>query len=297
MPYHNRKLRGLRSAKKENITNTLRNRTVILLRTLTAGLTGEKKTMKIISFGGTDPGKKRKNNEDAYLIDDKIGLYVVADGIGGSEGGEVASRIAVDAIAKAIPDLLREMDRSQQSSVVRTTESVNSLLRQVFSIANNEIRQAAEQNPKLSSMGTTLAMVLFMNEFACIAHVGDSRAYLLRSGEIKQLTVDHSLVADQLRAGAITAEQASISPYRHVITRSLGANGEVLPDISQLRVQKGDRFLLCTDGLTEMVNDEDIGRILAEAAPREAVQKLLTVANNAGGVDNITAVVVWVAEM
>lgn len=253
--------------------------------------------MKIISFGGTDAGKKRKNNEDAYLIDDKIGLYAVADGIGGSEGGEVASRIAVDALAEAIPDLLQEKDQPPNPGIGSKTESDGSLLRQAFTIANNKIRYAAGQNPELSSMGTTLAMILLMNEVACIAHVGDSRAYLLRSGEFKQLTADHSFVADQLRAGVMTAEQARISPYRHVITRALGANGEVLPDVSQLRVQKDDRFLLCTDGLTEMVDDEDIGRILAEAAPREAVQELLAVANDAGGVDNITAVVVWVAEM
>jgi len=253
--------------------------------------------MKIISFGGTDPGKKRKNNEDAYLIDDKIGLYVVADGIGGSEGGEVASRIAVDALAEVIPDLLRETDRLQPSGVACKTESENSFLRQAFTIANNEIHYAGENNPELSSMGTTLAMILLKEEFACIAHIGDSRAYLLRSGELKQLTADHSFVAEQLRAGAMTAEQARMSPYRHIITRALGTNDEALPDIAQHRVQKDDRFLLCTDGLTEMVEDEDIARILAYDAPREAVQKLLSIANDRGGVDNITSVVIWVAEM
>ncbi len=257
----------------------------------------KKKSMKIISFGGTDPGKKRRNNEDAYLIDDKIGLYAVADGIGGSEGGEVASRIAVDALAEAIPDLLREKNGHLPSGVACNNESENSLLRQAFTIANNNIRHAGDQNPELSGMGTTLAMILFRDELVCVAHIGDSRAYLLRSGEFSRLTADHSFVADQLRAGVITAEQARMSPYRHIITRALGGNGEVLPDVSQHRVQKDDRFLLCTDGLTEMVDDEDIGRILAEAAPREAVQKLLAVANDRGGVDNITSVVVWVEEM
>ena len=253
--------------------------------------------MKIISSGGTDPGKRRKNNEDAYLIDDKTGLYVVADGIGGSEGGEVASRIAVDTLAETIPNLLQEKDRPRHSGVVCEAESENSLLRQAFTIANNEIRRAAEQTPELSSMGTTVAMILLNDDFACVAHAGDSRAYLLRSGELKQLTADHSFVVEQIRAGVMTLEQAKISPYRHVITRALGANDEVLPEVSQLRVQKGDRFLLCTDGLTEMVSDEDIGRILGRAAPREAVQQLLAAANSAGGVDNITAVVVWVASL
>jgi len=253
--------------------------------------------MKIISFGETDPGKKRRNNEDAYLIDDSIGLYAVADGIGGSEGGEVASRIAVDALADAIPDLLRDKDGPQPTTVSRRTELENSLLRQAFTIANNEIRRAGDQNQELSGMGTTLTMILIRDELAYVAHVGDSRAYLLRSAEFGQLTADHSLVADQLRAGAITAEQARMSPYRHVITRALGGNGEVLPDVSQLWLQQDDRVLLCTDGLTEMVDDEEIGRILTMAPPQEAVQKLLALANDRGGVDNITAVVVWVAEL
>jgi protein phosphatase len=146
-------------------------------------------------------------------------------------------------------------------------------------------------------MGTTLAMLLLREEFACIANVGDSRAYLLRSGEFKQLTDDHSFVADQLRAGIMTPEQARTSPYRHVITRALGAADEVQPDVTQHRVQRDDKFLLCTDGLTEMVEDEDIGRIVADAEPQEAVQQLLAAANERGGVDNITAVVVWITEV
>ncbi len=253
--------------------------------------------MKIISFGKTDPGKKRSNNEDAYLVDDRIGLYAVADGIGGSEGGEVASRIAVNALAQAMPDMLREKDRVGPSGVIRRTELENVLLRQAITTANKEIRDAGKQSPELSGMGTTLVMLLLRDDHACLAHVGDSRAYLLRSGEFKQLTADHSFVADQLRAGVMTAEQAKTSPYRHVITRALGTDSEVQPDVSQLRLQKDDKILLCTDGLTEMVDDDDIGRILADAEPQEAVQKLLDAANDGGGVDNITAVVVWIAEV
>ena len=252
--------------------------------------------MKIISFGGTDPGKRRSNNEDAYLLDDETGLYAVADGIGGSEGGEVASRIAVEALAGAIVNLIREKDHPQPLGSVRKTGSDDSVLRQAVTIANNEIRHAQAERPELAGMGTTLAMLLLREEFACIANVGDSRAYLLRSGEFKQLTDDHSFVADQLRAGIMTPEQARTSPYRHVITRALGAADEVQPDVTQHRVQRDDKFLLCTDGLTEMVEDEDIGRIVADAEPQEAVQQLLAAANERGGVDNITAVVVWITE-
>lgn len=245
--------------------------------------------MKIISFGGTDRGKKRSNNEDAFLTDDTLGLSVVADGIGGSEGGEVASRIAVDAFAKAIKE-------GELSKPLREA-ALENLLRQAIWIANNEIRQAQEQRPELSAMGTTMAALLIREEFACIAHVGDSRVYLFRSGELTPLTGDHSFVAEQLRAGVMTPEQARSSPYRHIITRALGTNNEALPDVALHRVQKDDKFLLCTDGLTEMVEDEDINRILAHAVPREAVQQLLAAANEQGGVDNITAIVVWVAEI
>jgi protein phosphatase len=253
--------------------------------------------MKIISFGGTDPGKRRSNNEDAYLLDDETGLYAVADGIGGSEGGEVASRIAVDALAGAVVNLVREKDQTEPLGLLRKTGLENSVLRQAVTIANNEIRHAQAERPELAGMGTTLAMLLLREEFACIANVGDSRAYLLRSGEFKQLTDDHSFVADQLRAGIMTPEQARTSPYRHVITRALGAADEVQPDVTQHRVQRDDKFLLCTDGLTEMVEDEDIGRIVADAEPQEAVQQLLAAANERGGVDNITAVVVWITEV
>jgi PPM family protein phosphatase len=253
--------------------------------------------MKIISFGGTDQGKRRNNNEDAYLLDDERGLYAVADGIGGSEGGEVASRIAVETFSDAVMNLIRETEQTVPSGTVRTTGSESTLLRQAITIANNEILRAQEQRPELAGMGTTLSAILFRKEVACIAHVGDSRAYRLRSGEFKQLTEDHSFVAEQVRSGIMTPEQARLSPYRHMITRALGTADEVQPDVAQQRVQKNDRFLLCTDGLTEMVEDEDIRRILASAAPREAVQQLLAAANNAGGVDNITAVVVWVSEM
>jgi protein phosphatase len=202
----------------------------------------------------------------------------------------------VEALAQAVVNLIREKEQTAPPGLVRKTGSENSILRQAVTIANNEIRHAQEQRPELTGMGTTLATLLFRKEFACIAHVGDSRAYLLRSGEFKQLTDDHSFVADQLRSGVMTPKQERASPYRYMITRALGAADEVQPDVMQQSVQKNDRFLLCTDGLTEMVDDEDIGRIFAEAAPREAVQKLLAAANDRGGVDNI-AVVAWVTEI
>ena len=247
--------------------------------------------MKIISSGGTDSGKKRSNNEDAFLIDDRIGLYVVADGIGGSEGGEVASRVAVDELAKAVAVLVRDAGDSSYE-----TGSEN-LLQQAVPIANNEILQVQAERPELSAMGTTLTTLLLKDKNAFLAHIGDSRAYLLRSGEFRQLTTDHSLVGEQVRQGVITPEQARTSPYRHVITRALGINEEARTDFAKHPLQRGDCFLLCTDGLTEMVEDAEIAGMLSALPPREAVQKLLAAANDRGGVDNITAVVVVIAEI
>jgi protein phosphatase len=146
-------------------------------------------------------------------------------------------------------------------------------------------------------MWTTLTVLLIRKGRAYIAHVGDSRAYLVRAGTLRQLTDDHSLVAEQVRAGAITAAQARISPYRHIITRALGLDENVRVDTMVQPVQQGDFFLLCTDGLTEMVEDAVIRDIVGGSSPRDAVTRLLAAANEQGGVDNITAVVVGITEM
>jgi len=253
--------------------------------------------MKILSFAGTDPGKKRTNNEDAFLLNDKLYLSAVADGIGGNEGGEVASRIAVETFAEAMPDLLGEANRTPPSGVVSNVDPTSSALRQAITLTNRKIRQEGEQNPALSGMGTTLTALLLRKEQAHIAHIGDSRAYLLRSGEFRQLTMDHSFVAEQVAAGIFTHQQARSSPYRHVITRALGIDGEVQADFTTHTLKQDDRFLLCTDGLTEMLEDAEISRILAASSPRDVVLNLLAAANDRGGVDNITAVVVWVTEL
>jgi serine/threonine protein phosphatase PrpC len=253
--------------------------------------------MEISSFGGTDPGKKRSNNEDAYLLDDKRSLYAVADGIGGNEGGEVASRIAVEILAETMPDLLGDADRTPPSGIDRNADPQFFALRQAVTLANRKIRQARSQDSALSNMGTTLTALFLRRKHAFIANVGDSRAYLLRSGEFRQLTADHSVIAEYQAAGMLTPEEARLSPYRHVITRALGIDDEVRPDFTDHALQQNDRLLLCTDGLTEMVEDTEIRRILSGSSPQDAVQKLLAAANDRGGVDNITVVVVWVREI
>jgi PPM family protein phosphatase len=253
--------------------------------------------MKKTAFGGTDPGKKRANNEDALLLNDKLGLYAVADGIGGNEGGEVASRIAVETLARAVPDLLGEKDRTPPVGRASTDDPSVAALREAATLANRAINQERSQNPVLANMGTTLTALLLRDKQAIIAHIGDSRAYLFRAGKLLQLTNDHSFVAEQVRAGTFTLAQARSSPYRHMITRALGIADEANADLTKHALKKDDLFLLCTDGLTEMVTDTEIGRILATSSPKEAVQKLLAAANEQGGVDNITAVVVWVTEI
>lgn len=248
--------------------------------------------MKQISSGKTDPGKKRPNNEDAFLADDGLGLYAVADGIGGHEGGEVASRMTLEALSEALHNEFARGGGGPSSHNSQDTNQCVSALRDAVILANAAVLRAAEQNPVLAGMGTTVTVVLLRSRTAVLAHVGDSRAYLFRDGTLKQLTEDHSFVAEQVRAGLITQEQAWMSPYRHVITRSVGIHPDVHADLRTFEVKQNDTLLLCTDGLTEMVRDDDIARILASETPPAAAESLIRLANDNGGVDNITAVVV-----
>ncbi len=253
--------------------------------------------MNIIVAGATDPGKIRTNNEDAYLVKDELGLYAVADGIGGHEGGEVASRIAIETVAAELPNLLGDRDRTPPHGLTAETDREIAALRAAVGLANRKIRHERELHPKLADMGTTLTALLAKRGRAFLAHIGDSRAYSFRSGELKQLTSDHSLVAEQMRAGALTPAQARMSPYRHVITRALGIHEEILTDTAVELLQEGDIFLLCTDGLTEMVGDQEIAASLAKSSPQDAVRELVDKANRGGGVDNITVVVIRIAEV
>ena len=253
--------------------------------------------MKLISFGKTDQGKTRTNNEDAFLVNDHLGLYAVADGIGGQEGGEVASRLAVEALS----DMLREQFAGSRSAAAfddspETNQYISSL-RGAVALANTTIRQTAAQDPALTGMGTTMTAVLLRPRTSVFVHVGDSRAYLFHDGTLRQLTDDHSLVAEQMRAGLITPEQARMSPYRHVITRSVGIHPEVHADFGMFELEKNDVLLLCTDGLTEMVKDDDIARILSSETPAASAESLIRRANDNGGVDNITVVVVRIEDV
>lgn len=228
----------------------------------------------------TDVGKVRSSNEDAFGMDFDHGIFVVADGMGGHQAGEVASQQAVDSMLATLRD--REPGESAADALVRAVTS-----------ANTEIAAAAQQDRNLKGMGTTVVAAIVEGGRFTIAHVGDSRAYLVRDNEIKQLTEDHSMVAELVKAGVITPEAAETHPYRSAISRSLGQFKDVETDTSVHDFLPGDRVLLCTDGLTRFAKPEDIlERILAFDDPQEAAQGLIDLANDRGGRDNITAILV-----
>jgi serine/threonine protein phosphatase PrpC len=253
--------------------------------------------MRTASAGATDPGRKRANNEDAFLVLEDARLFAVADGVGGREGGEIASALAVDTLREAVPDLLGSSDRTPPAGVADPGEREPAALRTAVSLANRSIIEAVQQRPELSGMGTTITALLLARSGAHLVHAGDSRAYRLRSGKLRQLSDDHSVVAEQVKAGVMTRAQARRSAHRHVITRALGIHEEVAPDLWKESVQPGDVYLLCSDGLTEMVEDKEIAGILKCTEPAAAVAQLIAAANKAGGADNITAVVVKVLEV
>src|SRR5918994_2606233 len=222
----------------------------------------------------TDTGRQRNANEDSHFTD--APLFVVADGMGGAQAGEVASKAAVDSFAQEIPAAPPER-----------------VLEQTIEAANRTIYELARKDPGLAGMGTTTtaAIVDLDSEEVAIGHVGDSRAYRFRGGRFEQLTRDHSLVEEMRRKGQLTDEQAEDHPQRSIITRALGPEPEVQVDLQTVPAQHGDVFLICSDGLTTMLDDDDIARILSRATSlRAAVRALVDEANRAGGRDNITVV-------
>ncbi len=224
--------------------------------------------------GLTDPGRKRRRNEDAFVVDPP--LFAVADGMGGAQAGEVASRLAAAAF--------REYHEADE---LGGEERVEAIIQE----ANRRIYERARDDANVSGMGTTVTAALVEGGRIAIGHVGDSRAYRIRGNELEQLTDDHSLVADLMRSGRLTPEQADTHPQRSVITRALGTDPEVDVDTFAVEAEPGDVFLLCSDGLTTMIGDEDILRLVAESSGLESAAKaLVKTANRHGGDDNVTVV-------
>ena len=229
--------------------------------------------MRFQAEGVTDVGRRRQGNEDGMLVNDDLGLLAVADGMGGHQGGEVASTTALDSL--------------------RTSIASGTAIREAIEAANDAVFARAAADPELSGMGTTLtAATLAPGNTLILGHVGDSRAYLLRDGEMRQVTEDHSLVEEMVRDGRLTREQAAHHPQRSIITRALGVDPGVDVDVEPIELQDGDRLLLCSDGLTTMVPQDQIEEILRGTPdPGVAADQLIDAANAAGGDDNITAVV------
>ena len=240
--------------------------------------------MHITSAGRTDVGVIRSGNEDSLILVPDRGIFVVADGMGGHAAGEVASEMAVRFVAREL-ESLRGLNDSQ----------VADRMRSAIRAANGAIFQRTLTEHDKRGMGTTVtALTLFGTHFL-IGQVGDSRAYLLRDSRLSQLTKDHSYVQEQVDAGYLTPEQARTHPYSNVITRCVGANSEVMPDIYVGTVKPKDVFLLASDGLTGMLEDYQLQELLApERMPQDEVDSLITEANRHGGLDNITAIIVRV---
>ena len=249
--------------------------------------------MRIVSGGVTDVGRVRTNNEDCYRIVAPQNLFVLSDGMGGEAHGEVASALAVETVVKHCLDddanpaslILGEMQPGWSAKTKRLSTAVH--------LANENIFKSAEENPERHGMGATLTAAWIDGTKLSIAHVGDSRAYLLRSGSLLQLTRDHSLVAEQVRRGILTAAEAEESEMQSVLLRALGAQPEIEVDAEEHILFPRDVLLLCCDGLTRMVTEPEIaGTLQAETNPTRAAEKLIALANERGGLDNITVIVV-----
>src|SRR4051794_104379 len=249
--------------------------------------------MKVVSAGLTDVGRKRNHNEDSFLIDDELQLYVVADGMGGHAGGGTASRIAVETIDKEMRRARESRDNPFVSTPILQDALIPEALRNAVEKACLAIFTAAQEGPRLSGMGTTVISLVVRDEHAFFAHVGDSRAYLIRGELIQQISEDHSLVNEQIKAGMITAEEAKHSRYKNIITRSVGFEEEVQVDVMGLVSEAGDTFILCSDGLANMLEDRELLEVVQKNKTLEEIpKKLIEMANDRGGDDNITVIVV-----
>lgn len=254
--------------------------------------------MKIRSFGLSDVGKKREKNEDSFLISDDLSLFVVADGMGGHLGGDIASRIAVNTIYEMMKELDRDPEMTaDELGLPLKPGDIQGYLKYAIKIASNNVFEKASTAPSLRGMGTTAVCVLFKNNKAYIANVGDSRAYRMRAGKIDQITKDHSLVGEQIRAGMLSEEDARVHKLKNIITKSVGFQEEVDADVDIRVARAGDKFLLCTDGLNNMVKSEDILDIVAVNDVKAACERLVDMANERGGDDNITVVISEVEEL
>jgi PPM family protein phosphatase len=245
----------------------------------------------------TDLGRVRKNNEDCYSIDSSLQLYVLSDGMGGEAHGEVASNLAVQTVLTHC----RQAENSRATPIfgessAEVSERTNRLASAIH-LANRRVHESASSNPEQKGMGATIVAAWIEDQRLSLAHVGDSRAYLLRAGSMDQLTADHSLVAEKVRVGILTPQEADASEMQSVLTRAVGTSGTVQVDTDEHILLVGDFLLLCSDGLTRMVTDPEIASILlTSTSAQESADRLVELANDNGGVDNVSVIVLHVKE-
>ncbi|GIV18913.1 MAG: hypothetical protein KatS3mg023_0664 [Armatimonadota bacterium] len=276
----------------EEIEITAKFRRNELLATPRREPKAQPEVVPFVRFGAkTDLGNVRENNEDKFdffepteptLLAERGSVYAVCDGMGGHSAGQIASELALKTFLKAYYDL--------------ETPDIDTALTVAVQAANALVREVAQSIPGRRGMGTTLTAAALCEGDAHIVHVGDSRCYLVRGEVIEQVTEDHSYVMEQVRQGLLTLEEAQYSPYRNVITRSIGMDA-VEPDIYRVPLQAGDRLVLCTDGLTTHVSDEQIAEVVRTHSPSAAAQRLVEMALEEGGSDNVTVMVVQVLEL
>lgn len=249
--------------------------------------------MRIVCGGASDVGRLRSNNEDCYRMVEPMHLFVVSDGMGGEAHGEVASALAVETIVKHCMDGVSNPATSLYGDPHPGLGDRTRRLASAVHLANRKIFQSAAEHPEQHGMGATLTAAWIDDAKLSVAHVGDSRAYLLRSGTLQQLTNDHSLVAEQVRRGILTAAEADQSEMQSVLLRALGTHEQVDVEAGENPLFPGDILLLCSDGLTRMVTEPEIaGTVQVETSPQKAAEKLIELANDNGGADNITVIVV-----
>ena len=235
----------------------------------------------------TDPGRARENNEDSVAFDDATRLGVLADGMGGYNAGEIASGMATAFIKSEMARWLSEIGKNAKSKEIRRALEI------CVDNANRSIFNAANSNSQYSGMGTTLVVAVFQGEKIMLGHIGDSRCYRLRDGDFQQITKDHSLLQEQIDAGLLTIEQAATSSYKNLVTRALGVDDTVSLDLNEYDVQAGDLYLMCSDGLSDMVPDAEIASILqGQSGIEQKSEQLITAANEHGGRDNISVLLV-----
>jgi serine/threonine protein phosphatase PrpC len=248
--------------------------------------------MEVRAYGDSNVGKVRQANEDSFLVDQERNLFIVADGMGGHQGGGYASQNVIAIIKDEVARLEQTQDTTKPISdpFGRTASQIRLL--HALQTANDRLYKKAMEESSLRGMGTTVTAVQLDHLFANIAHVGDSRLYILRASKLTQLSRDHSWVQEQVEAGVLTEIEARYHPLKNIITRSMGHDREVEVDLFKGEYKPGDKFLVCSDGLSNMVDDQTIREKMSSLDPEPAAKELIQLALDAGGLDNITVIIV-----